>query len=90
MPSLRQVKRSDAGVISISEDDLNKIETVVGYLEPLLNDIDWTNSGKWHFMRDVIDEAEDWISELRTRANVEVSRELAKPSSSEKGKDEST
>lgn len=53
----------------MTEDDLNKIETVVGYLEPLLNDIDRPNSGKWHFMRDVIDEAEDWVSELRSRAN---------------------
>jgi hypothetical protein len=45
------------------DDDINKIETLVGYLKPLYDGLD-KKSG-WHFLPAVIEEAEEWLAELK-------------------------
>jgi hypothetical protein len=55
----------------MSEDDINKIETLVGYLQPLYNGLE-KKSG-WHFLLGVIEEAEDWLIELRSQAKTSSS-----------------
>lgn len=59
----------------ITADDIAKIETLVGYLQPLYDEL-YKKSG-WHFLPAVIEEAEDWIDELYDRANITVKSELA-------------
>jgi hypothetical protein len=47
----------------MTEDDINKIETLVGYLQPLYDGLE-KKSG-WHFLPGVIEEAEEWLSRIR-------------------------
>lgn len=53
----------------MSEDEINKIETIVGYLRPLYNDLDILKKmGGWHFMPELLDEVEEWADGLRKPA----------------------
>lgn len=50
----------------MSEDDINKIETLVGYLQPLYDDLDiLKKNGAWHFLPGVIEEAQEWVAQLK-------------------------
>lgn len=51
----------------MSEDEINRIETIVGYLRPLYNDLDIVKKkGSWHFMPELLDEVEEWAEKLRS------------------------
>lgn len=52
----------------MSEEDINKLETLVGYLQPLYDGL-YKKSG-WHFLPAVIQEAEEWLEELKSAQSI--------------------
>ena len=52
---------------NMNQDDINKAETLVGYLQPLYDDLK-SKSG-WQFLPELITEAEEWLQELNDHAN---------------------
>lgn len=50
----------------MTQDEINKIETIFGYLEPLYNELDILKKmGEWHFLPEVIEEAKEWVESLK-------------------------
>lgn len=59
----------------MSKEDLDKIETIIGYLRPMYLDINWEKQlGTWHFMPAVIDEAEEWLTMLQADNIIDTQR----------------
>lgn len=54
----------------MTQDDINKIETLIGYLQPLYDDLK-SKSG-WQFLPGVIEEAEQWLDELKVSQEGEL------------------
>lgn len=49
----------------MSEDDINKIQTIFGYLQPLYDGLDMLKRmGAWQFLPGLIEEAEEWVNGL--------------------------
>ena len=56
----------------MTQDDINKIETLVGYLQPLYDDLDIQKKlfGGWGFMPGFIEEAEAYLADIKQKVSV--------------------
>lgn len=51
----------------MTEDEINKAETLLGYVTAMYGDLDFFQKNRYHFIPDLIEEAEEWILELRSQ-----------------------
>lgn len=71
----------------MTQDEINKIQTIAGYLRPLYDDLDILKKmGPWSFMPALVEEVEEWVTDL-LKNSPETTTEVSDAPETAPGKD---